>query len=113
MGHNPATRNTQQSTMRTKVSENRSADEIIKTLRGNLNAPLAILKTDVAVLMAAFDASQSAAAHLAGATAGLLARAEAAEALVVDLKATMEEFRSVYDQENRSMTVTFEHGGEA
>lgn len=111
MGHNPATRNTQQSTMRTKVSENRSADEIIKTLRGNLKSPLAILKTDVAVLLAAFDASQEAVAHLAGATAGLLTRAEAAEDLVVDLKGKLAEFRQVYEQENRGMAVAFSPDG--
>lgn len=54
MGHNPSTRDGKTSNRKGAV-ETRSADEIIKTLRGNLNSPLAILKTDVAVLLAQYD----------------------------------------------------------
>ena len=40
---------------RTTVAETRTSEEIIKDIRGNLNSPLAILKTDVAVLLDAYS----------------------------------------------------------
>jgi|SRR5579864_424283 len=105
MGHNPATRDAKKFE-RTKILETRSADDIIKGIRGNLVSPLTILKTDVAVLLKNYDA-------MVAGVLDLQAQLAASEALVVDLKAKVEEFRSVYDQENRSTTITFEHGGEA
>ena len=36
--------------------ETRTPDEIIKGIRGNLNSPLTILKTDVAILLKNYDA---------------------------------------------------------
>lgn len=40
---------------RTTVAETRTSEEIIKDIRGNLNSPLAILKTDVVVLLDAYS----------------------------------------------------------
>jgi hypothetical protein len=45
---------------RKQVQETRTPEEIIGTLRKNIPNPyIAILKTDVAVLMAAYDAAQA------------------------------------------------------
>ena len=38
-----------------KVVETRTPEEIIKTMRNNLTNPMAILKSDIAVLMVAYD----------------------------------------------------------
>jgi hypothetical protein len=102
------------------VAETRTPEEIIKTIRGNLNSPLAILKTDVALLMAKYDAAEAAVIHLGGATAGLLERAEVAEAQlraaaeqINGLQDQVDRFREVYEMENRVQKVEFSPEGAA
>ena len=54
MGHNPTTSG--KKVERKQAQETRTSEEIINTLRKNIpNQYIAILKTDVAVLMAAYD----------------------------------------------------------
>ena len=60
MGHNPATRNTQQSLMRAKPDEKRTPEEIIKGIRGNLAAHLSVTPNDITFLLAQFDAAMAA-----------------------------------------------------
>jgi hypothetical protein len=84
MGHNPATRESTKA-VRPAAVETRTPEEIIKTIRGNLKSPVTILKSDIQVLMDAYDAlivDQSIT------TARLLARAEDAEATVAELERT-------------------------
>lgn len=59
MGHNPATRDGKPSE-RTQVKEIRSADEILKGIRGNLKAHLSVTPGDIAFLLAQFDAAMAA-----------------------------------------------------
>jgi hypothetical protein len=81
------------------VAETRTQGEIIKTIRGNLNSPLAILKTDVAVLMAAYDAVCVSVIKMSNHAA--------------DLQSQVDRFREVYDMENRMQKVEFSPEGAA
>jgi len=58
MGHNPATREGKIGN-RKVVEETRSADEIIKGIRGNLPSHLSITPSDIAFLLAQHDAAAS------------------------------------------------------
>lgn len=104
MGHNPATRDGKKGD-RKPIAETRTPDEILKAIRGNLAAHLAVTPNDVSFLLAQYDSAQNAVAVLGGATAGLLQRAENAEAKIADLQAKNDEFRAVYEQENRSTSI--------
>ena len=73
---------------RKQVLETRSPDEIIKAIRGNLAAHLAVTPNDVQFLLAQYDA----AVHII----------EDRATEVRDLQIKLDEFRSVYEQENRS-----------
>ncbi len=77
---------------KTEVKETRTPEQIIKVIRGNLTAHLAVTPNDTAFLLAQYDAAnvncsaeqaESVALRLSNAT--LLARAEAAEARVNSL----------------------------
>lgn len=100
---------------KTGAVETRTHAEIIKTLRGNLNSPLAILKTDVAVLLAAYDLLserfEKNARLLESETIACAAfRTRISDLLAVQeqLAAKIEEFRAVYEAENSSQSVKLE-----
>jgi len=82
------------------VVETRTPEEIIKGIRGNLNSPLAILKTDVALLMVALDAEKEFSHKLAEENMALKSQ-------VADLQEKNDRFREVYDMENRMQKVEF------
>jgi hypothetical protein len=90
------------------VVETRTSEEIIKTMRNNLTNPLAILKSDVAVLMSAYDDQKGLAASQALVIADLNAKLLDAANNIGVLLAKLEEFRAVYDAENQNTTVKVE-----
>ena len=55
MGHNPSDARTGKNSERKKVLETRSAEDIIKGIRGNLKAHLAVTPSDTAFLLAQYD----------------------------------------------------------
>ena len=80
MGHNvgdAAARSVKKSE-KSKLLE-RTPEEIIKDIRINLAAKLAVTPDDVRFLLAKYDAAEAAVAHLGEASAALLKRAETAE----------------------------------
>jgi hypothetical protein len=96
------------SNRKSAVVETRHPDEIIKTLRGNLKSPLAILKTDVAVLLAAYDDAvvwmKKSAKIMIDQTAEITGLKEENKRL----NEKLEEFRSVYEAENSRQSVMME-----
>ncbi len=96
---------------RKKIEEMRTPEEIIKGIRGNLAAHLAVTPNDTAFLLAQYDALvpvvQTAAAAIARvvtaeAQAALqLARAESAEAECKDLRSLNTQFRDIYLEDER------------
>jgi hypothetical protein len=57
MGHNPATRDIKNGKA---VKEDRTPEQIIKGIRGNLNAHLAVTPNDTAFLLARYDEASAA-----------------------------------------------------
>jgi hypothetical protein len=88
------------------VAETRTSDEIIKTLRGNLNSPVTIMKTDIAILMAAYDTVQ---AQYQAAVQIITARNHE----IAAMQEQVDRFREVYDMENRVQKVEFSPEGAA
>lgn len=58
MGHNPSDARTGKTSERKKIEETRTPEAIIKGIRGNLAAHLAVTSGDTAFLLAQFDALQ-------------------------------------------------------
>jgi len=92
--------------------ETRSADEIIKGIRGNLVAHLSITPSDIAFLLVAYDAAIA----LVAQSTAVLNVATANDALkneeianlkvqIVELEEKVAWARQVYEAENRSMTL--------
>ena len=102
MGHNPSDARTGGKPFAAKkIEEKRTPEEILKGIRGNLAAHLSVTPNDIAFLLAQYDDQKSA--------VGLLVfTATELRTQITDLQAKVEELRSVYEQENRSTTVTFE-----
>ena len=71
--------------MKTEVKETRTPEQIVKVIRGNLIAHLAVTPNDTAFLLAQYDQLQSVIDHATNASNTLLTRAEAAEARVNSL----------------------------
>jgi hypothetical protein len=71
--------------MKTEVKETRTPEQIVKVIRGNLIAHLAVTPNDTAFLLAQYDQLQSVIDHATNANNTLLARAEAAEVRVNSL----------------------------
>jgi hypothetical protein len=92
------------SNRKSAVVETRTPAEIIKGIRGNLNSPLTILKTDVAVLLARYDEAVQYAVDSDVNRGSMGLENEALKAEVARLNEKLEEFRSVYESENSSMT---------
>ena len=92
---------------KTKTAD-RTPEQIIADIRRNLASNLAVTPDDQRFLLVQYDQEYAAVLHLGAAVAGLSKRAEAAEALVVELRAKNEEFRSVYEAENSSQTLKVE-----
>jgi hypothetical protein len=72
---------------KTSVNETRTSEQIVKVIRGNLAARLAVTPNDTAFLLAQYDQEKAAVIHLGEATKGLLARAEKAEAEAASMQA--------------------------
>ena len=116
MGHNvgdAAARSVKKSE-KTKTAD-RTPLDVIADVRRNLLSGLAVPPDDQRFLLAQYDAAQSTVALLGQSTTALLKRAETAEANVADqsgiigeLQSKIEEFRTVYEAENRSTTVKVE-----
>ena len=70
---------------KTSVNETRTPEQIVKVIRGNLIAHLAVTPNDTAFLLAQYDQLQSVIDHATNASNTLLTRAEAAEARVNSL----------------------------
>lgn len=92
------------STRKPAAVETRTPGEIIRTLRNNLTNTVTIMKTDVAVLMVAYDDVLNSYAISHETRRVLTLENEALKADVARLNEKLEEFRSVYESENSSMT---------
>lgn len=109
MGHNVgkaadnAVKRSQQQKLATRTPE-----EVLADIRRNLASNLAVTPSDQRFLLEQYDIERSAVVHLGESVKALLFRAESAEAQVVQLKAKIEEFRSVYETENQSMVLKVE-----
>jgi len=124
MGHNPANRDVKKSE-RKQAEEKRTPADIIKGIRGNLAAHLAVTPNDISFLLISFVGQQLANTILDGDLKQARETVALQAAHIADLEAKIEEFRSVYEQENRSTTVeifssfagaepeVIDHGGEA
>ena len=77
---------------RKQAVENRTPEQRVADIRKNRGAKLFVTPDDQDFLLAQYDASQSAVAHLAGASAALLNRAETAEAEARMLRADVAHF---------------------
>ena len=84
MGHNP--NKIVKTKERKQILETRSPEEIIKTLRGNLVSPLAITKSDIQVLLTAYDAEKEFSHKLAEESVKLRADGEELKARITDLE---------------------------
>lgn len=107
---------------RVALIEERTPAQRLADIRKNRVAKLFVTPDDQDFLLDQLDSSQAAVAHLAGSTAALLQRAETAEQAVADLQRQLqasanqidnlqnkiEEFRTVYEEENRSMALKVE-----
>jgi len=100
---------------RKKILETRTPDEIIKGIRGNLAAHLAVTPSDTALLLAQYDLRVSLIGDMLAEdrqrqaeTVALQSKLIAAVEQIETLQAQVDRFREVYEQENRSTTVTFE-----
>jgi len=103
MGHNP--NKIVKTKERKQVLETRSPKDIITGIRGNLAAHLSVTPGDIAFLLKEFDVATAAVEQLGASSVSLFRRAERAEQQVHILQAKVDEFRAVYDAENRSVTV--------
>ena len=104
MGHNP--NKIVKTKERKQVLETRSPEDIIKGIRGNLVAHLSVTPSDIAFLLKEFDVATAAVEQLGASAVSLFRRAEAAETKICALQEKLDEFRAVYDAENRNVTVT-------
>ena len=83
----------------------RTPEQILVDIRRNLAARLAVMPLDTAFLLAQYDALQARIDELLGVNGELLL-------LVGSLKEQNEQFRTVYEAENRSQAVTVERVAE-
>ena len=79
----------------------RTPEQVLADIRRNLAARLAVTPLDTAFLLAQYDALQARIDELLGVNGELLL-------LVGSLKEQNEQFRTVYEAENRSQAVTVE-----
>ena len=114
MGHNPSNRDTTKGERKAAV-ENRTPEEILKGIRGNLAAHLSVTPNDIQFLLGAFDAEREFSHKLAEESLACKAKIVDLQALLAvqaeslgRLNEQVEQFRSVYEQENRSTTVKVE-----
>lgn len=80
---------------RSAVAETRTSEAIIKGIRGNLAAHLAVTPNDTAFLLAQLDSAAVTITAQYAVIAGHIAKEE-------DMQAKLDEFRDVYERENRS-----------
>jgi hypothetical protein len=93
---------------RKKVVETRTPEEILKGIRGNLAAHLSVTPNDIQFLLDRYYAAAQAVvdSDVKRGTLGLENETLRADIKAMEVK--LEEFRTVYEQENRSTTVTVE-----
>lgn len=109
MGHNVGTAaaNAVKRSERVKSSE-RANEQILKDIRGNIAAKLFVTPTDQKWLLEQYDA----AATMIGAQHTLILEKlqiiSTQDDTITSLQAQIEQFRSVYEQENRSTSVKVE-----
>lgn len=97
---------------RKQVVENRTPEEIIKGIRGNLVAHLSITPSDIAFLLVSYDAAQASVDHHAALLKVVIANDQskneeitALKAQIAYLQAKIDWARQVYESENRIGTI--------
>jgi hypothetical protein len=106
MGHTVGDKAAQSVKKSEKVKKSeRTPEQILKDTRNDAASGCSVPSATVLWLLGLYEASQETIAQLGAATAGLLKRAETAEETVRDLTAKNEEFRRVYETENRNMVI--------
>jgi hypothetical protein len=104
-----AVKNSQKKTVETRIPE-----QVISDIRKNLAAKLFVTPDDQRFLLQQYDNDQGTIQHLAQATAGLLVRAESAEAEVADLKSQVDTLSALRGEiDLLRAELSFTHGGEA
>ena len=94
------------------VAETRTPEEILKTIRGNIAAHLFVTPTDQRFLLEQYDAAITSIYTVNRDHVTLRSAIEAQDAYIADLQAEIvrlneqiEQFRTVYEQENRNQTL--------
>ena len=93
MGHNPSNRD-RSNDHRKPAVETRSLEEILKGIRGNLAAHLCVTPNDIQFLLTRYNAA--------------VLENESLRVNIVRLNEQVDQFRTVYEQENRSTTFKIE-----
>jgi len=88
--------------------ETRTPEQIISDIRKNAPAGLAVTSADIVLLLQGYDQAHALLKQTAELLQSATASIQALDAQVKDLQAKNEEFRAVYEQENRRDTLTIE-----
>ena len=91
-----------------KPVETRTPDQRLLDIRKNIAAKLFVIPDDVRFLLEAFDAAKATLQDMADGNADLHGTILAQDRTIADLRSQIEQFREVYEQENRSTTLKVE-----
>lgn len=111
MGHtvgDQANRAVKKGVAREQVKETRTPEQILKGIRGNLVARLSVTPNDIQFLLAQYDDARAVIGTLSADVTEKLLVISTQDDTITELNSKLAEFRNVYEQENRSASVTVE-----